>query len=77
MVIVRMINVCKCIMPNGVVIKPDGVNELDPCLYETTNIFTNCIVEISKCVRCGNISVTWRRTDTTLEVPKSEFDEYV
>jgi hypothetical protein len=68
---------CRCSYPEGMVIKPDSINELDPCLYETTNIFTNCIVEISKCVRCGNISVTWKRTDRTIEVPDCEFDEYV
>ena len=68
---------CRCSYPEGMMIKPDGINELDPCLYETTNIFTNCIVEVSKCVRCGNVSVTWKRTDRTIEVPECEFDEYV
>ena len=49
-------------------IMPDGKNELDPCLYETDRIFTHCTVILSKCTKCGNIDVSWKRTDDTLEI---------
>ena len=64
----------KCEFPEGMIVKPDGENELDPCIYETTQIFTNCIVEICKCKKCGNVSVSWRKTGDTEEVHESDFD---
>lgn len=64
----------KCQFPNGMIIKPDGENELDPCLYETKQVFTNCIVEICKCRNCGNISVSWRRAENTEEIPESDWN---
>lgn len=67
---------CKCKYPDGIMIKPDGVNELDPCLYETDRILTNCTVIISKCTKCGNIDVSWKRTDDTLEIEDSDLFEY-
>lgn len=50
---------------NGLTIKPDGVNELDPCVYEDIEMHTNCTVIVSKCKKCGNIIVTWLRQDDT------------
>ncbi len=67
----------KCEFPEGLKILPDGKNELDPCLYETSEIYTNCIVEICRCKKCGNISVSWRKTDQTESVPESDFDMFV
>ena len=64
----------KCQFPNGLIIKPDGENELDPCLYETKQVFTNCIVEILECKNCGNISVSWRKTGDTEEIPESDWN---
>lgn len=72
-----MYEVCKCKFLDNAIVKPDGINELDPCLYETEAVYTNCIVEISKCVNCGNISVSWRRTDRTQEIDQSDFYKYV
>lgn len=57
-----------CKFPNGIVIKPDGVNELDPCVYETKKIYTNCVVEVAKCKNCGKISISWCRTSETKEL---------
>lgn len=44
-------------------IKPDGVNELDPCVYEDIEIHTNCTVIISRCTKCGNLEISWTKND--------------
>ena len=44
-------------------IKPDGVNELDPCVYEDVEIHTNCTVIISKCTKCGNLEISWIKNE--------------
>lgn len=67
----------KCKFPDGVKVKPDGENELDPCIYETRQVFTNCIVEICNCKKCGHVSVSWRRTEDTTEVPESDWSMFV
>lgn len=53
----------KCSFGDGVVIKPDGVNELDPCFYETIEIHRNVTVEILRCQTCGHIEIVWHRQD--------------
>lgn len=45
----------KCQFPDGITIKPDGVNELDPCIYEEVEKWENVTVIILKCKRCGHI----------------------
>lgn len=54
----------KCRFPNGIAIKPDGVNDLDPCRYDTieTMRFKKAPVEVSldRCVNCGYYEVSWR-----------------
>jgi hypothetical protein len=54
----------KCTFPEGMIIKPDGVNELDPCLYEDIDqVYSEAagiLITISKCVRCGYITISWR-----------------
>lgn len=42
---------------------PDGENELIPCLYEDVEIHTNCTVIVSKCKKCGDISIGWMKND--------------
>ena len=56
---------CKCSFPDGVTVKPDGIHELDPCLYQTTEIHRNVTVEIRRCVRCGHVDIAWRKQDDT------------
>lgn len=51
----------KCSFPDGVKIKPDGVNELDPCIYEEIETVENATVHILKCRKCGNIEIEWER----------------
>ena len=53
----------KCKFPNGITIKLDGTNELDPCIYEDIEIHTNCTVIISKCLRCGNLEISWIKNE--------------
>lgn len=53
----------KCKFSNGITIKPDGTNELDPCIYEDIEIHTNCMVIISKCSKCGNLEISWVKND--------------
>lgn len=66
---------CKCSMPDGLVIKPDGVNELDPCLYQTEEVYTNCTVEVSRCQKCGSYNINWYRTTATEEVPEEGWED--
>lgn len=47
---------------------------MDPCLYQTTDYYTNCTVEISKCVRCGHISITWHASPETERIDPDEID---
>ena len=53
----------KCKFPNGMKIKPDGTNELDPCIYEDIEIHTNCTVIVSKCTKCGNLEISWIKNE--------------
>lgn len=46
-------------------IKPDGVNELDPFLYETLETHRNVTVEVIRCKNCGHIEVLWKRQENT------------
>ena len=58
----------KCSFPNGMVIKPDGVNELDPCNYEEVERYSNVTVSIRRCKNCGHIDIAWYRQDDTEEL---------
>lgn len=55
----------KCQHPNGITIKPDGVNELDPCVYEDVEVYKNVTVTVSRCMNCGNIEISWQRQPET------------
>lgn len=61
-------NCGKCKMPDGFVIKPDGINELDPCVYEPIEEYGNVTVTISKCRKCGFIDISWRRQEDTIDL---------
>ena len=58
----------KCKFPNGITIKPDGVNELDPCKYEDIEKYANVTVTISRCKRCGHIEISWERQEDTEKI---------
>ena len=58
----------KCSFPEGMTIKPDGIHSLDPCIYQTTEIYTNVTVEVRKCIKCGNVDIVWIRQEDTEKV---------
>lgn len=63
----------KCKFPDGITVKPDGVNELDPCVYEEVERYRNVTVIISRCTRCGHIDISWeRQPDTERVEPDNE-----
>ena len=66
---------CKCTLPKGLVIKPDGVHELAPGLFETEQVLTNCTVEVLRCKHCGEYELSWYRTAATEEVPEEDWDK--
>lgn len=66
---------CKCTLPAGLTIKPDGVHQLAAGLFETEQVFTNCTVEVSRCKHCGEYELSWYRTAATEEVSEENWDE--
>ena len=64
----------KCKFNDGIIIKPDGINELDPCIYETIECYKNVDIEIVKCKNCGNIEIWWYRTPDTEKVEIEDFN---
>lgn len=55
----------KCKFPEGIVIKPDGIHELDPCEYQEVERYANVTVSIRRCKKCGNIDIAWFRQEDT------------
>ncbi len=64
-----------CEFPNGMSIKPDGVNELDPCIYEDIEKYENVTVIISRCTKCGKIEIGWKRQPNTRQIMDDDEDE--
>jgi hypothetical protein len=62
----------KCSWGDGISIRPDGVHELDPCIYRDIVIHKNVTVIVSKCQRCGNISISWKRQENTEDIYDNE-----
>jgi len=58
----------KCSFPDGITIKPDGVNELDPCIYQEIERWGNVTVSVKRCMVCGNIDISWTRQEDTVEL---------
>ena len=58
----------KCKFPDGVSIKLDGKNELDPCTYEEIERYENVTVIISRCTKCGHIDISWKRQENTTKI---------
>ena len=55
----------RCSFHGGMTILPDGMNELDPCVYELKEIHRNVDIEICQCKVCGHIEINWFRTPDT------------
>lgn len=62
----------KCHLPPGITIKLDGVNELDPCIYEEVECYKNVTVHVMRCQQCGHIELSWERQEDTEEVDLDE-----
>lgn len=58
----------KCKFPDGIVIKPDGIHELDPCEYQEVERYANVTISIRRCKKCGNIDISWFRQEDTEEL---------
>lgn len=52
-------------------VKPDGVTELDPCLYQEIGTYENVTVHILRCVRCGHIEIEWERQENTIDISEA------
>ncbi len=65
----------KCSWGEGISFRPDGEHELDPCIYEDVQIFKNVTVIISRCIRCGNISMGWQFQKNS-EVVLDKLDDF-
>ena len=64
---------CKeCKYPEGFVIRPDGIHDLDPCIFEEDEVWKNVVVQILKCKRCGKISIGWYKTPNSIKVNSLE-----
>ena len=57
----------KCQWPEGISVKPDGVHELDPCVYEEVEVVENATVIVQRCIHCGHLEVVWKRGNTNAE----------
>ena len=57
----------KCKWPDGIEIKPDGENELDPCIYKTIEKYANVTVTVSRCIKCGHIDISWKKQEDTID----------
>lgn len=58
----------KCSFPEGITIKPDGIHELDPCVYKEVERYRNVTVAVMRCEKCGHIEISWFRQEDTEEV---------
>lgn len=58
----------KCKFPNDIVVKPDGENILDPCVYEEIERYENVTVLIHRCIKCGHIDISWERQENTEQI---------
>ena len=58
----------KCKFPDGIVIKPDGIHELDPCEYQEVERYANVTISIRRCKKCGSIDIAWFRQEDTEEL---------
>ena len=53
----------RCQWPDGMEIKPDGVNRLDPCTYDMVEEHHGVTVRVLRCSRCGHQEIEWTREE--------------
>ena len=64
----------KCNFGAGVKVKPDGINELDACIYETKEIHANVTVYVRQCTKCGHIDISWERQEDTEDILEGDLN---
>lgn len=64
----------KCSFGN-VVIKPDGIHELDPHIYQEIERYGNVTVHVNKCKKCGHIDISWSKQEDTVQMDLEEEDD--
>lgn len=64
----------KCNFGVGVKVKPDGINELDPCIYEVKEIHANVTVYVRQCKKCGSIDISWERQEDTEDIMEGDLN---
>lgn len=57
-----------CSFGENIIIKPDGIHELDSHIYELSEKYKNVTIEILKCKECGEISIGWYRQSDTIKI---------
>lgn len=67
----------KCSSPLGIPYRPDGKNELDPCRYETEEIWKNVAVRVMKCRKCGNKEISWYMQENTEQLNPESFESEI
>lgn len=65
----------KCTWGDGIKMTLDGVNELDPCVYEEVARYKNVTVIVSRCRDCGTMDISWIRQENTEELEPYEDEE--
>lgn len=64
----------KCSFPDGLVVKPDGIHELDPCIYELKEVHTNVTVYVYQCKNCGHVEISWEKQEDTEDIMEGDLD---
>lgn len=58
----------RCIWPDGMEIKPDGVHALDPCSYDVIEEHHGVTVRVLRCRNCGHEEIEWEDTGRWIPV---------
>lgn len=64
----------KCKFPDGIVIKPDGINELDPCVYREVEVIHNVTAHVLVCQKCGHVELEFERQSEWIDEPDWTYD---
>lgn len=59
----------------NIVIKPDGIHELDKCEFVEVARLKNVTVQILQCRKCGRYSIGWLRQPDTVDDLMEEDEE--
>ena len=65
---------CKKCSRGGITSRPDGIHELDACLFQLKQKLRNVTIEILECPVCGDVSIGWYRQENTEDITENEDD---